>query len=237
MGDTRRGSAVLRLVTFVIALLPAVLSCSNSADTTDNGGGTGVGNGVAVGKVLYADSTPVVGAMVRLRMQAFLADTSGSLATDRQGTVANLTTDSAGNFSVASLDSGVAYSIEVIDREQSPLATLYKIGTTEDTTRLTTRIVAPVKRISGTIRIAGLPANAYVMVYGLEKLGRTDANGTFVITDLPVGECEHGECEYLLRVMSAAVGGGVKAVDCELEVVNSADSIPRVELEIDSLDD
>jgi hypothetical protein len=194
-------------------------TCSLPAVTADGGSGTGVGNGMVTGRVIYPDSTPVVGAVVRLRANAYLADTSGSIPVARSATLCQTVTDSLGNFNMDSLDTGGGYSIEVVDYQTQVRGTLYRTSfPSGNTNKLETRVVTPVTKIKGSVVISGLPQNAYVQVYGMERLSRTDADGNFVIQDLPLGRCENLECEYKLRIFSPVAGGGVKSVDMELEV-------------------
>jgi hypothetical protein len=196
-----------------------VLSCSNTTSLSggNNGGsGTGVGNGAILGTVIYPDSSPVAGAIVRLRPQTYLADTSGKPPHSTKDIV-TLITDSNGNFSIDSLDSGLSYYIEVNDRESLAQATLFKVlAKNQNTLRLPTRVVSPVAELSGTV--TGLPVSAYVQIYGLERLARTDSSGSFEFCDLPAGNCEEGECEYKLRILVPMAGGGVKSINYEMEV-------------------
>jgi hypothetical protein len=212
-----------------------LVSCTMSVSSGNDGSGTGVGNGIVVGNVMYPDSTPVIGAVVRLRTSDYLADTSGQQPVNRTRTQTQTVTDSHGNFSIDSIDIGYAYCVEVVDSKKQVMGTLYKTTSiTRDTNRLNTRIVKPVSKIVGSIVLSGLPQNAYVQVYGLERLGRTDANGKFEIQALPIGDCEHLECEYKLRIFSPQANGGIKVLETELEVKSDlAGNVLSVELELD----
>lgn len=213
-----------------------LVSCTVPVKTSDGGSGTGVGNGVVMGKVIYADSTPVQGALVRLRTQQYLADTSGTVLVFKSDTVAAGSTDMSGLFIIDSVDTGKSYVVEVIDTKQQVLGTLYKSGhAINDTIKLGTHVVKPVTRISGTIVLSGLPQNAYVQIYGLERLGRTDTAGWFEINELPIGECEHGECEYKLRFFAPLATGGVKVVETELEIkADPNGNVLSIEMEFES---
>ncbi|MDD5674085.1 MAG: hypothetical protein PHC61_07980 [Chitinivibrionales bacterium] len=215
------GSSALPTILIVLSFIiigVLVLSCSNSPVAAGPGSGTGVGNGVALGKVLYADSTPLIGATVRLRRQSFLADTSGKLTNAGLG-IATVYTDSTGAFKVDSLDTLFTYSIEVNNNKDSAEGTWYKFGfDSTDTARLLTRIVAPMPRFVGSVKLAGLPQNAYIQIYGLERIGRTDSLGNFIITELPVGKCEQRECEYVLHVLARQPDGSLKASIYEMEL-------------------
>jgi hypothetical protein len=206
--------------------------CTKSPVVSDNGSGTGVGNGIISGRVLYADSTPVKGAVVLLRTQGYLADTAENAPKRNNDTLATVSTDSSGTFHLESIGTGNSYCVEVRDNNQKPQATLIKLALTNDSQSLGTRIVKPVIKVLGKVTLTGLPANAFVQVYGLEILSRTDSSGSFEINDLPVGECERGECEYKLRIFSPLPGGGIVSKDCELEISSDKDTtIAKIELE------
>jgi hypothetical protein len=96
--------------------------------------------------------------------------------------------------------------------------------------KLETRVVKPVKKISGGITINKLPVNAYVRIYGLEKVGKTDSTGQFIITDLPEGKCEDGECSYRLLITSMRTDGSVVSVEKKLEIESEGDTMD-IELE------
>ena len=86
--------------------------------------------------------------------------------------------------------------------------------------------------VSWVARSSGLPQNAWVQMYGIEKLGKTDQAGRFVINELPLGDCEHNECEFILRILIVR-NGTVTAEDYQLEIEwNSAGDIVEVELEL-----
>jgi len=209
-----------------------------------NGSGTGVGNGVIIGKVVFNDSTSVKKATVRLRSESYLADTSGIITSLRTDTTVSLTTDSSGLFTIDSVKKGNTYWIEVLDETHTKgnLGTLYILDydtvINHDTVRLSTHIVEPLKKIQGTIILYGLPQNAYVMIYGLERVDKTDSLGKFILENLPVGDCEDTVCEYELKVLVPQIDGTLSPYKYELEILrNNADSIIYVECELsDTLD-
>jgi hypothetical protein len=217
---TKNGAASGRGMFSVLgAVVGTFLIMCTGSSLTNGGSGTGVGNGVVMGKVIYPDSSPVAGAVVRLRPQTYLADTSGKLPTSSEGLIDSFTTDSDGVFRIDTINVGNTFSIEVNDRGKNTQATLYKLSIIKnDTVRLTTRAVNPVAALSGTITIPGLPANAYIQIYGLERIGRTDSQGRYAINDLPVGKCEENECDYKIRILIPNAGGGFTVKESELEV-------------------
>jgi hypothetical protein len=235
MSMSRRTVPSLTLsVTLIIAAAIGLSfsGCSGTSEIAGNGSGTGVGNGVVMGKVRYADSTAVRNALVRLRPQTFLADTFGIPTPIENDSIKTVLTDSNGVFIIDSVDTAVQYCIEVNDRKPLAEGTLYKIDSmVTDTLHLPDRTAALMTTIKGSIKLSGLPSNAYVQIYGIDKIGKTDSLGRFEITELPTGDCEEGECEYKLRILVPKAGGGYTSKIAELELSNSANGIVEVELE------
>jgi hypothetical protein len=226
------------LLLLLIAAGSLYLHCSGLS-----GSGTGVGNGVIIGKVIKADSTSVKHATVRFRSETYLADTSGLLQAFRTDTTVNIQTDTTGTFVIDSFRKLDSYWIEVIDSSNAQkLGTLYILDfdtiTGQDTVFLSTHMIEPLKEIRGRIVLFGLPQNAYVLVYGLERMSKTDDIGRFVITDLPVGDCDENECEYKLMVFVRDTNKKLIPHEYELEIERTlTDSIIRIELELsDTLD-
>jgi hypothetical protein len=183
-----------------------------------DGSGTGVGNGAVIGHVIYQSGVPVIGGKVRLRLQSYLADTSGRLPERQEGLIDSSYTDSCGDFKIDSLVDSNTYCIEVNDNDKKAQGTLYKLSITTNDSVLPTRIVAPDATLSGTITVSGLPANAYIQIYGLERIGRTDSKGQYEIPNLPVGNCSENECEYKVRILIPKIGGGYTIKESEIEV-------------------
>jgi hypothetical protein len=183
-----------------------------------DGSGTGVGNGAVIGHVIYQSGVPVIGGKVRLRLQSYLADTSGRPPVSLAGFIDSSYTDSCGDFKIDSLVDSNTYCIEVNDNDKKAQGTLYKLSITTNDTVLPTRIVAPDATLSGTITVSGLPANAYIQIYGLERIGRTDSKGQYEIPNLPVGNCSENECEYKVRILIPKIGGGYTIKESEIEV-------------------
>ena len=213
--------------TIPVAFIAAHLVSCNAPVAS---GGTGVGNGIT-GRVSHRDGTPAVGATVLIRPDYYVQDTTGIPASPSTGVIVNASTDSSGEFRVDSLQQG-NYSIEVFDSDSS-LGTLYRIyHSGNGTDELDPRVLTPLKTLTGDIVISGLPQNAWVQMYGIEKLGKTDELGQFTITELPLGDCEDNECEFKLRILIEQ-NGTVTATDYQLDIEwNTSGNIVEVELEL-----
>jgi hypothetical protein len=227
----------------IVSIGIVMYSCSTGS-LTDSGSGTGVGNGFISGKVIHPDSTPVSNAVVRLRSENYLADTSGKADSRCNDTIINTTTDKSGSFRIDSLTGGKKYFIEVVKRStnENDSGTLYiadyKSAKQSDTVKLETRIIQPVKVLEGTVTISGLPRSAYIQVYGLERITRSDSSGNFIINNLPVGQCEENECEYRIRVTIPQMNGTVKVYNSELEIkYDRNNNIIKTEFELEDDDE
>ena len=77
-------------------LVLLLLNCSIGVDVA---GGSEIGNPITVaGKVMYPNNSPAHNALVRLRPESYLADTSGIIDTTKPSQIQDLRTDNAGNF-------------------------------------------------------------------------------------------------------------------------------------------
>jgi hypothetical protein len=240
MGTIDRSTRLLfqscRTTASSVAVALVLFSCSPTG--TGGGSGTGLGNGIISGKVTYADGSPARSTIVRLRPQTYLADTSGIASTARTNTIVTTATDSTGCFSIDSICRSASYCLEINDDKNHPQGTLYKLLLADKDTVLATRAVGPTKTIDGTVKFSGVPENAYILIYGMERVAKTDANGKFDITGLPAGKCEEGECEYKILVIIPLAGGGTKTVQSEMEVeFDGTGNIVTVEVELDDDDD
>lgn len=224
----------------LVFLIIALLSCTGGDPLSNRGSGTGVGNGtVLVGKALTADSLPAQKAIVRLRTDMYLADTSGKIETTRNDTFAMVYTDSQGVFKIDSVRHARSYCIEILDTNREEHSGAFyrldlSLDTTSDTIRLPTRVVHPVKNINGTIVLNGLPRNAYVQFYGVERVGRADSNGVFKIEHLPPPvDCEKNECKYKLKITVVMRDSSVEVYESELEIkFDSNQNVIDVEFEL-----
>src|SRR5512136_818612 len=107
-------TSALRSLLFRIGIAALAISLTGllfcSTDTLVSGGsGTGVGNGMITGIVIYSNNAPVYGAIVRLRTITFLADTSGIVSTLRNDTIAATRTAADGGFCFETVDTARAY--------------------------------------------------------------------------------------------------------------------------------
>jgi hypothetical protein len=223
------------LVSGTIAAL-LIFSCGGSNLVNNGGSGTGVGNGYISAQVLHPDYTPVKNAQVRLRSINYVADTSLSGNSIQNDTIVNTVTNSNGQFRIDSIRNNKTYFIEVlcdgVNKDDS--GTLFIVNKDTSTVELEPRIIAPVKKIEGTIIISSLPGNALIQVYGIERVTRSNPAGKFELNDLPVGKCERNECEYKLKVTIPQKDGTVKIYNSELEIIfDSNNNIINTEFELE----
>jgi hypothetical protein len=222
----------------ILSVSPGWLFYCSTDPIATGGSGTGVGNGMITGKVDYSNNAPVSGAVVRLRTITFLADTSGVVSVLHNDTIATTRTAADGSFCFDTVDTARTYFIEVVDSAVNEQGTLFRVTVpTADTITLPARIVSPVKVLAGKIIVSGMPKNAYVLIYGLERVDKTDSIGRFEITDLPIGDCEAGECEYKLRIIIPDGTGAITSIDSELEIEFDAQgNIQEVEIDLEEED-
>jgi hypothetical protein len=169
----------------------ATLGLQCQADLAGGGSSSETTNGAVIaGHVLNPDSTPVAGALVQLRPATYLADTSTYLGKARAAMLlaGNTTTDSSGLFVFDSVDINRLYRIAALDSEEST-------GTGEelnnggpDTTWVSLPFAEPTGSIWGYVKVADVPARAWVRIYGLERIASSDsATGAFRFDGLPAG--------------------------------------------------
>lgn len=234
-------AGVMVTIKVFFALAIAAMTLCTGDTSLSGGSGTGVGNGaVLIGKVMNNDSLPVTHALVRLRTDMYLADTSGRVTTVRNDTLATTATDNQGFFTIDSVRLSKVYCIEILDTIGGhDSGAFYRVDlskdTLSDTVRLMPRIVRQTKILNGTIVLNGLPGNAYVQFYGLERVGRTDSKGSFKIEQLPPPvECERNECEYKVKITVILSDKSVKVYNSELEIrFDSNQNILNYEFELE----
>jgi hypothetical protein len=180
---------VVRLFIMGTSLLSFILGCSNPAKVS--GGTSSETESTISGSVVYPDESPVPMAKVSLRSSIHLPNS------DLRDTIRTTSTDPDGNFLFTELGKGY-YSIE-IQKESgnhtlaSVLRTL--VETDKEDVELTPDTLYPAVACSGSVvSPAGDPEQAVVSIYGLEHTVHTDAEGNFVLSNLPGSH-------YLLRVI------------------------------------
>lgn len=238
---TSKAGKVFTIRTFLLLMIVVMVRCTGDSPVASGGSGTGVGNGaVLIGKVLNSDSLPVENALIRLRTDMYLADTSGKITTVRNDTIASTITNNHGVFTIDSVRLSKIYCIEVLDTVNGhDSGAIYTVDlsrdTLSDTVVLNARVERQLKILNGTIVLNGLPRNAYVQFYGLERVGRTDANGSFKIEQLPPPvEYEGNEYEYKVKITVILSDHSVKVYNSELEVrFDTNQKVLSVEFELE----
>jgi hypothetical protein len=220
----------------MVGIVLLFCSCGTTNLVNNTGSGTGVGNGYISARILHPDYTPVKNAKVRLRSVDYVADPDLPGIVVRNDTVVNAFTNENGLFRIDSVRNNKTYYIEILSDnvKGNDSGTLYIVNKDTSTLELESRIIAPVKHIEGTIIISGLPGNALIQVYGIERVTRSNPAGKFELNDLPVGKCEKNECEYKLKVTIPQKDGSVKVYNSELEIkFDSSNNIIKTEFELE----
>jgi hypothetical protein len=220
----------------MVGIVLLFCSCGTTNLVNNTGSGTGVGNGYISARILHPDYTPVKNAKVRLRSVDYVADPDLPGIVVRNDTVVNAFTNENGLFRIDSVRNNKTYYIEILSDnvKGNDSGTLYIVNKDTSTLELESRIIAPVKHIEGTIIISGLPGNALIQVYGIERVTRSNPAGKFELNDLPVGKCKKNECEYKLKVTIPQKDGSVKVYNSELEIkFDSSNNIIKTEFELE----
>jgi hypothetical protein len=169
------------------ALFAALFGFLRCAGGPDVAGAPGTGqettNGV-VGAVRYSDGSPGAGALVRLRLAAYLS--AGTIPADyHHGRDARA--DDSGRFFIDSLDTGV-YSIEVNDGDSVAALFTAHLAVRTDTFDAGADTLRPYAVVSGVVDTAGQSGwQLYALVAGLERRAPVDPSGRFALADLPAG--------------------------------------------------
>lgn len=167
-----------------------LLTACEFGPTRSAGGGSDIGNGGAIaGLALTKDGAPAAGVTVRLRPSGYLAPPPTGAPKPGLDTLGETRTSAEGRFSFSRLDTG-SYRLEILDEAASQGALvdcrmeagIRKLELPE--TRMTP---------TGEIRIR-IPADsgsdsgdAYVRIYGLERIARLQAGTDLVIKSLAAG--------------------------------------------------
>ena len=177
------------------ASLPVLMAgngCMLSGPHTDEdrvAGGGGLETVGIRGKAKYPDGRAVVGASVKLLPREFLADTSGGpLRRNGLLAVAETQTNGRGDYAFDSVVTG-EYVIEVHDQDAHGAVLDAQIGRAEGPMqKLEPATLTAVGSLTGRVSLGQVPvANAYVRIFGMDRVARSDANGRFVFPDIPEG--------------------------------------------------
>ena len=163
-----------------------ISGCSIGPNVADSGSGIGTGNPAVLGKIVTETGTSASGVKVILRRQDFLKDTSFASESYRYIDSAETVTGVDGTFRFDSVDSG-EYYIEAISGETSAVLIDCDISQDDSLCILQDALLAPLKKITGMVFIYGGPyVQRYIQVYGLDRVVKTDTEGTFEIS-VPAG--------------------------------------------------
>jgi len=164
------------------ALALVLIILSRCSGPTSTAGGSEIGNPSSLSaRVVYGNGTPAAHAVVRVRHDDYLADTSSSLG-KVTGAHYEVLTDDSGRFTIDSIDSG-RYLIEAADANGNAVAAVCSTGRSDSARNLGVLMVRPMGAING--RVLGA-SRAFVRVRGLERCAGIDATGWFSMA-LPPG--------------------------------------------------
>lgn len=223
-----RRPILLRL--FLHLILAAVgIGCSDFPfETAQGGSGTETtGGSKVVGRVVYPDGSAADGATLTLRSSGYLQDTSE--AKDTAFRVQSFAS-SGGAFSLDSVGPG-DYVLEIRDRKGN--ASVRDVrrpadGKPMDLATLTLHRTGSLRGRLG--RIAGAVDRGWIQVYGLPKAVRADAEGGFLLADMPAGTVR-------LRALSSRPHWGypdsLAALIAPADSLRLPDLVPRTDPEED----
>ncbi len=189
---------IVRLLLILILLSATFWNCSNESLA----GGSEIGNPettIIAGMVFEEDgSTPASGALVKLRPQNYLADTSQinrqSISGQGKDTIAN----SNGEFFITNLDTG-KYYLEIQGQASQGIFTAVYISEIVDTLFLGEHFLKKTGSITGAVEnsFEGNQA-AYVQIYGMDKVAPVDpVTQQYEIHEIPEGD-------FTLKILSSA---------------------------------
>jgi hypothetical protein len=166
------------------ASLLAGLTCSNLS--MDGGFGSETTNGRVRGRVVLPDGAPVVGVPVTIRRSDYTSSVPGgpgkTWAQAHDGI-----TDSNGCYALDSIDTG-EYIVEINDMNARAVCKRCFMSTERQPVDFGTDTLRYHATVRGEINVDAVPtASWYVLVFGLERCIAVDADGSFVIHDLPAG--------------------------------------------------
>ncbi|MBN2188417.1 MAG: DUF2341 domain-containing protein [Chitinispirillaceae bacterium] len=151
-------------------------------------GGTSETTNGFVAAVRSQSGTPVSRALVRLRPEDYLSDTSGAGVQYDRASVVDTFTDTLGVFRITGIDTG-NYTIEIQDGMGGG-ALLRSSAYKDSIVDCGVAVVQQVGSISGFVdrAVVGDSVTVYVRVYGLERQMLADpAAGSFALNGVPAG--------------------------------------------------
>ena len=179
--------ATLATLAVAFALVFALVWINACSDPARVAGGASETEATVAGRVERADGSPVIGASVRLRPAFFLPDTGASgLPKTLAKLRADAITGADGAFRFDSVFLG-NYAIEAVNGTDG--ARLFaSVGGMRSRTETDPAVVSPLGIVRGrVIPPAGGKADAYVRVYGLDRVVRADSSGRFSLAGMPAG--------------------------------------------------
>jgi hypothetical protein len=216
----------LKRISFWIAL-PALgcllLGCGSWPWDMTAGGGSGTettGGGKVFGSLVYPDGSPGARVAVFARSDTYLRDTSetGSDSTDP-----DTFTDRNGHFLIDSLALG-RYVLETRDKCGRGVAIRFEVLPERKEIQLQRTTLYPVGGLEGRVELSELPhSHAFIQVYGLERVVRTDSLGFFSLPDLPIGQ-------YRIRAVSSVTEERYEEVAQAAVVSGDTMRLPIMEL-------
>ena len=205
-----------------------LFACSgpSTVNITGNGSGTGVGNPVVLGTVVYpVTKKRAENISVKIRRTSFIKDNthSNSIVTQKDAF-----TDKNGQFKIDSLDTG-SYTIEFCDSTFYSSLFRFAITSDRDTVVETNVTLMHSSKVSGYVRtVNGERVGSNIYVYGLDRKTTPDDSGRFTIILPP-------SARYTLLI--APVNSGLKTHEIEIDEMIEDDSIEIGETECDEFED
>ncbi len=181
----------IRLSTLFAAFSAVFILCSVNPVDPNAGGGTGdeVECMAITGKVVHPDNSPAAGATVRLRSKNFRRVPEGidDPYTGTNGTFDTVTSDD-GSFRITHRDSGVFF-IEVAASPDSSVLVRCTLSTGDTLLALPTDTLHRTGEVRGRVNIlnSSFQTDAYIMIYGLDRLFATSTGKDFRFPGLPEG--------------------------------------------------
>ena len=130
------------------------------------------------------NGSPAAGASVRIRPNNYVETL---MPENSPGKIFDVVTDSVGRFTVNGVEPD-SFTVEINDLECSAVAvkvTANPLGGEIDLGKL---LLTPYAKIAGAVDTDGIgKSTLFIQVFGFERLVQVDANGRFILADLPAG--------------------------------------------------